>query len=210
MAEIVELLPSASLVANTTIEKEVRLPYSVSSVGRVVYFKENSQASIPLHIAVSTAGIIMNVSNVTLTDNQSIALQAFSTNKWGVLGAYDSPNVTYDLSAPTGDIVNPRMESSQLFVDLRTTSKVIVLSNIATIPSGTGLCPFYTIKDIYGFAATNPFFISTTANNVIDRNALGYHIGINSNFASIDLVANPTLSKWQILNFYDGSLVVRP
>ena len=210
MAEVVDLIPSASLVANTLYDKEVSLGYSVSSLGRVVYFKESEETSgLNLSIATTTGVSIMNVSNVNLVNNNSITLQAYSTNTWGVLGAYDNSNVVYDSSPPTGQIVNPTMQSSQLFVDLRDTSKVIVLSNIQTITSDPTLCPFYTIKDVYGFAGTSTLFISSSITNLIERPGL-YHIGITCNFASIDLVANPTLLKWQILNLYDGSLVSRP
>ena len=92
-----------------------------------------------------------------------------------------------------------------MFVDLQTESKTIVLPKISDITSVSSLCPLITIKDVYGYANTNPLYISSSSNDTLENATINNSIGITENFASIDLAGNGFLSKWHILNYYNGS-----
>ncbi len=216
---VVDLNPSASLVTNylsvgSIYYSDVNLPFTRSTLGRVVYFKEASEIPGPstFTITPSTGTFIFydGLTSLELQKNQALMLQAVSTNQWGVLAGYNGINVFSTQILPVNSvIVNPAMNASQLFVDLRTQSKTIVLPKIQTIASASS-CPFYTIKDVYGYAGTSSLYISSSGSDILERSSIRNSLCINQNFASIDLAANPFLSKWHILNYYDGSLVSRP
>lgn len=217
--QAVDLQTSASLVTNylsvsSAFYKVVNVPYTLSSLGRVVYFKEASELPGPSTFSLSTTNtsfLLQTDTTATLRRNQAITLQAVSTNLWGILGGYNGLNVFSTQVLPAASaIVNPSLRSSELFVDLRSQSKTIVLPPIQTITSLANSCPFYTIKDVYGYANTNALYISSSAPDTLERSSIHNAIRITQNFAAIDLVANPSMNKWHILNYYTGSLVSRP
>lgn len=215
----------ASLIANTSSTpsltyKELVLPFGseiLSGQGRILYLKEAAEGEgTPVVSAVTVQGMFVQNSTILyLNSNESLTLQYFSTNNYGILGGY--PGVSTFLTClqsnadPTGaEIVNPSLRTTFWCVDLQTQSKVLVLPPIASIGSNLSEAPFYTIKDIYGTAATNNLFISSSVDNILEhRSTLGC-IRINQNYASIDLAANRVLNKWHILNYYDGTLVSNP
>lgn len=216
--QVVEILPSASLLTNTLSTASLTymlatLPYGTSTLGRVLYLKEASEIPGPSVFGLSTltGSSVVGSTLLYLNSNEALTIQAISTNLWGVLGGYSGTSKFSTQTLPVNSvIVSPRMTTSQLFVDLRTQSKTIVLPPIQTITSLANSCPFYTIKDVYGYASTSTLYISTSAPDILERSSIKNALRLNQNFASIDLVANPTLSKWHILNYYDGSLVSRP
>ena len=98
---------------------------------------------------------------------------------------------------------------SQVFVDLRTQSKTVVLPRIQTLANISSSALYMTIKDAYGWAGTSTLYVSTSYPDRLEMSTINNSIKLTSNFASIDLVANSILSKWNILNFYSGNLVDR-
>lgn len=214
--QVVEITAAASLVTNylstaSLTYKLATLPYTISSLGRVVYLKEAAEIPGPSVFAISTLSstTILGSTLLYLNSNESLTLQSVSTNLWGVLGGYGGTAVFSTQILPVNSvIVNPTMNSSQLFVDLRTQSKTIVLPPIQTITSASA-SPFYTIKDVYGYASTSTLYISCSVNNTLERSSINNALRINQNFASIDLAANAFQQKWHILNYYDGRLVSR-
>ena len=214
---VVEILSSASLLTNYSSTASLTyqcltVPFGISTVGRVLYFKEASEVPGPSVFSISTLSstTIQNSTMLYLNSNEALSIQAFSTGMWGVLGGYRGTAVFSTQILPVNSvIVNPSMSNSQMFVDLRTQSKTIVLPPIQNISQLPSACPFYTIKDLYGYASTSTLYISCSVNNTLERSSINNALRINQNFASIDLVANPFLSKWHILNYYDGKLVSR-
>jgi hypothetical protein len=214
--QVVEITAAASLVTNYLSTASLTytlatLPYTISSVGRVVYFKEASEIPGPSIFALSTLSStsILGSTLLYLNSNESLTIQAVAANQWGVLGGYRGTAIFSTQSLPVNSvIVNPSMNSSQLFVDLRSQSKTIVLPPIQSITSASA-SPFYTIKDVYGYASTSTLYISCSVNNTLERSSINNALRINQNFASIDLAANAVQQKWHILNYYDGRLVAR-
>jgi hypothetical protein len=211
----VELSSFAGLVTNyestaSFFYKNVVLPYTVSSLSRVVYFKEASESPGPsvFSIQPSTGTTIQNSTLLYLNSNEAVTLQCVSTGFWSVLGSYAGTNVfsTQVLPSPSSRIVPMSSLKSYIFVDLQAESKTIVLPKISEIISVSSLCPLITIKDIYGYANTNPLFISSSSNDTFERSSIQNAICITENYASIELTANGFLSKWHILNYYNGGL----
>lgn len=210
----VELSSFAGLVTNysstvSLLYKNIILPYTVSSLSRVVYFKEASENPGPpvFSIQPSTGTTIQQSTLLYLNSNEAITLQCVSTGFWSVLGAYSGVNVfsTQVLPVPTSRAVHISTVRSYMFVDLQTESKTIVLPKISDITSVSSLCPLLTIKDVYGYANTNTMFISSSSNDTLENATINNSIGITENFASIDLAGNGFLNKWHILNYYNGS-----
>lgn len=210
----VELSSFAGLVTNYSSTaslnyKNVILPYTVSSLSRVVYFKEASEVPGPpvFTIQPSTGTTILNSTLLYLNKNEAITLQCVSTGFWSVLGIYNGISTfsTQVLPDPASRAIHMSTVRSYMFVDLQTESKTIVLPKISDITSVSSLCPLITIKDVYGYANTNTMFISSSSNDTLERSSIHNSIGITQNFASIDLAGNGFLSKWHILNYYSGS-----
>lgn len=175
------------------------------------YIKDATQPPAGEVIQVISDGCTIDESPLALYVNQaqSILLHAYAGNLH-LLGAF-TPRDPFAFSTtqlPVNSVpVTPAMNTSQLFVDLRTQSKTIVLPAIQTISSmnQTSL-PYYSIKDVYGQSALNPLFLSTTANAILERTSVYNATKINSNYAAIDLVANLTTNRWQIVNYFNGEV----
>jgi hypothetical protein len=215
--QVVEITAATSLVTNYLSTASLTytlatLPYTISTLGRVLYLKEASEIPGPSVFGLSTLSStsILGSTLLYLNSNEALTIQCFSTNTWGILGGYRGTSVFSTQQLPVNSvIVNPSMNSSQLFVDLRTQSKTVVLPPIQTITSISSASPFFSIKDVYGFASTSTLYISCSATNTLERSSINNALRINQNFASIDLVANAVQRKWHILNYYDGTLVSR-
>ena len=189
---------------------------------RVLYCKEANGGTMPRYLTLTGAGYTFQGCN-TLYCYSNDAIQIhLSTNTWNILGGF-SPSGTWDcnypgtptpfpksfstLQAPSNSlIVNPTMNNSQLFVDLRAQSKTIVLPKISNLVATSTLVPFYTIKDLYGNAQANSLFLSTSAGDILESpDTCLYATRINCNYASIDILPNGTNNTWHILNYYNGS-----
>ena len=193
--------------------KKVILPYSVSTLSRVIYFKEASEIPGPsvFTIEPSTGTTIQNSTLLLLNNNDALTLQCISTGYWSVLTSYNGISTFSTQVLPVASrAIHMSTMKSYLFVDLQSESKTIVLPKISNITSISSLCPMITIKDVNGFANTNTLFISSSSNDTLERSSIHNCIGITENYASIDLVGNGFLSKWHILNYYNGSLVSGP
>lgn len=194
--------------------KNILLPQlSQSTIGRVVYFKEASEfPGVPIFL-VSTASLnslIETSTTLGVSRHQAITLQgslSSSTYSWSLLNGYLGDPVFSTQQLPVQSVPVYVSTVSQMFVDLRSQSKTVVLPNIQTISQTNQACLFMTIKDTYGNASKSSLFVSTSYPDTLEMSSINNAIRINSNFASIDLVGNPVLSKWNIVNFYSGSLV---
>lgn len=194
--------------------KNVLLPSIYpSTLGRVVICKEASEyPGVPI-FTISTSGTsyIQASTMIALKRHQAITLQATqssTTSYWSILNGYRGEFSTQQLSTFSVPVYVSSV--SQIFVDLRTQSKTVVLPKIQTISQLSSSAAFMTIKDAYGWASTSSMYISTSYPDTIDMSSINNSIRLNSNFASVDLVANPVLQKWNIVNYYTGSLVLRP
>lgn len=165
--------------------------------GRIVYLKERtgvpnvSQFNVTWLSSYSSSTITMVVSSL-----QCLQLLEYPADVYSPMNLYGGTAVfsTSQTPAPTSVAVTVPGTKSALFVDLQTQSKTLLLPPILSNS------PYFTIKDTYGNASTNPLFISTTGGATID--GLGASIGMNNNYGSIELVADPSLNRWHILSYY--------
>lgn len=188
-------------------------PLTQSTIGRIVYLKEASEfPGVPIFLVSTTSQTSLLETSTTLgvSRHQSITLQgslSSSTYTYSLLNGYLGNPIFSTQQLPVQSVPLYPMNPSQLFVDVRTQSKTIVLPNIQTISQTSQSCLFMTIKDAYGNASKSSLFVSTTYPDTLEMSSINNSLRLNSNFASLDLVANPLLSKWNIVNFYNGSLV---
>jgi hypothetical protein len=196
--------------------KNVQLPpLYLSTIGRVVFFKEASEfPGVPIFtISSASTTLIETSTTLGISKHQALTLQATlssSTYYWSLLNGYRG-NVEFSTQQlPVRSVPVFVSSVSQLFVDLRTQSKTIVLPKIQTISQQSSSALYMTIKDAYGWASTSSLFVSSSYPDTLEMSSINNSIRLESNYASVDLVANPVLSKWNIVNFYNGSLVNRP
>lgn len=194
-----------------------------STMNRLLYCKEAAGGGQPRYFTISNVdNSIQTSQQLYLYSNDAVQLH-LSTNNWQILGGF-SPSGGWDCNSPGTPVAFPpsfstqqlpvnslnmnlsTMNRSQLFVDLRSQSKTLVLPLIRDITgfSDLDIMPFYTIKDVYGSSATNALYLSTTGNNRIENNTVSNATKINSNFAALDLLPNGQANVWHILNYYNG------
>ena len=208
--------PFTSIVMNSlsvaTAVKSINITASDLKDNQFFYIKDASQDPAIAYIDVYPISCVINDSPSVLyvKSTQSLLLHKITNDRLDVLGAY-TPNDPYAFSTtqlPVESVaVNPPMTTSQLFVDLRTESKTIVLPPISEIPGLYGeVLPYYSIKDVYGNAGLSSLFLSTSGNAILDRLLINNGTKLNSNFAAIDLTANLSTNRWQILNYFNGEV----
>lgn len=196
--------------------KNVQLPsVYASTIGRVVFFKEASEyPGVPIYtLSTSGTSFIETSTMLALSQHEAITLQATqssTTSYWSILNGYRGAFVFSTQQLPVQSVPVYVSSVSQIFVDLRTQSKTIVLPRIETISQVSSSALYMTIKDAYGWASTSSLYVSTTYPDTLEMSSIQNSLSLQSNFASIDLIANPSLHKWNILNYYSGSLVLRP
>lgn len=196
--------------------KSIQLPTIYpSTIGRVVYFKEASEfPGVPIFTVSSGTGQTIETSTTLgISRHQALTLQASvssSTYYWSLLNGYLGLPVFSTQQLPVQSIPIHVSSASQLFVDLRTQSKTVVLPRIQTVSQTSSSALYMTIKDAYGWASTSTLYVSSSYPDVLEVSSINNSIRINSNFASIDILGNAVLQKWNIVNYYDGSLVSRP
>jgi hypothetical protein len=206
-----------SLLTNTSRPPSLSYPniqlsgFATSNIGRVVYIKEASDVSGGLYgpsvmsIQAPTGGTVLNSTMIYLSSKQCVTLQCFSSQSLGFLGAYTGLSQFSTQILPSNTtVLTPSLSTSQLFVDLRTESKTVVLPSIASLTTESNIVPFYTFKDIYGKAANSTFYISTTEGDMLETSSIQNSIALQTNYASIDLAANLRMRTWLILNYYNG------
>ena len=210
------LLDSTTSLATTYISeatiyyKNLQLPFTTSTIGRVVYIKEAGEYPGPsvLSVEPSTGTTIQGSTMVYLNSNQALMLQAVSSTYWAILGAYQGTSSFSVRATPVNSVVvNPTMNMTNIFVDLRTQSKTVVLPPIQTLITNPAQVPFYTIKDVYGNAQVSTFYISTSGNDTLENSTIRNAVLIPDNYGSIDIVADLAHKKWHILNYYNGIFV---
>lgn len=204
---------NSSLLTNTQVSSSLFYPniqlsgFAASNIGRVIYIKEASEYPGPsvMSIQAPTGGTVLNSTMIYLSSKQCVTLQCFSSQSLGFLAAYTGLSQFSTQILPSNTtVLTPSLSTSQIFVDLRTESKTVVLPSISSLTSVSTLAPFYTFKDIYGKAANSTFFLSTSAGNTLEISSIQNSIALRTNYASIDLAANLRLNKWLILNYYNG------
>ena len=223
MAYVVELDRNASVVVsqNTTGTTPFELIINRQNnfiENRLLYCKEANGGTMPRVFTLSTVGYtIQGANTLYLYSNDAIQLH-LSTNCWNILGGF-SPSGGWNCNAPPPSfstvqspsnsvIVNPLMDTSQLFVDLRSESKTLVLPQISNLVGyNLNICPFYTIKDVYGNSAISSLFLSTTGGDILEASdTCSNATKIDSNYASLDILPNGTNNTWHILNYFNGSI----
>lgn len=197
------------------IEKNLILPSTtISNVGQIFYIKTDTNDGTFQDYTSSYAVFkgtpsttIETFSSIRFSSLQAYTVQYQSTTKWSILNKFEDItqfSYRFPFTQPSTKIVNVQLDSSMLFVDSRTESKTLVLPAINTISGSSSNSLFLTIKDAYGNASTSTIFVSSAGAYSIDGVS---SIALFSNFASIDLVANPVRSRWSLVNYYGGSLV---
>ena len=196
--------------------KNIQLPLIYpSTIGRIIYFKEASEyPGVPIYTISSLAGgnPIESSTILGLANHEAVTLQATqssTTSYWSILNGYRGNSVFSTQQLPVQSVPVYVSSVSQVFVDLRTQSKTVVLPRIQTLANISSSALYMTIKDAYGWAGTSSLYVSTSYPDKLEMSTINNSIKLTSNFTSIDLVANSILSKWNILNFYSGSLVDR-
>lgn len=214
------LNPTTSFVSvysstGSFLYKAVQLPViSPSTLERIVVFKEASEyPGVPL-FAISSSGTdrIETSTTIGLYKHQALTLQAVqssTTSYWSLLGGYLGTSVFSTQMLPVNSVPVYPSTISQVFVDLRTQSKTVVLPKIQTLAQQSSSALFLTVKDAYGFASSSTLYISSSYPDKLEISSINNAIGIQQNFGSVDLVANPVLSKWNLVNWYNGGLVLR-
>jgi len=219
VATISALLTNYTSTASLSY-RNVDLPPTQSNRSRVLIFKEASEIPGPPVFSIQPTGLetILDSTILFLNSNEAVTLQATSgdadgssSNYWAILSGYSGVSTFSTQVLPeASDVIQPSMTTSQLFVDLRTQSKTLLLPPIATFVPSASQVPIFTIKDVYGMANVHSLYISTSYNDTLERSSINNSIGITQAYASIDLAANLTQHKWHILNYYNGSLVSNP
>jgi hypothetical protein len=196
--------------------KNIQLPpIYPSTIGRIVYFKEASEyPGVPIYtISTTVGGSLIETSTILgVANHEAVTLQATqssTTSYWSILNGYRGNIVFSTQVLPVQSVPVYVSSVSQVFVDLRTQSKTVVLPQIQTLAHASSSALYMTIKDAYGWAGTSSLYVSTSYPDKLEMSTINNSIQLTSNFASIDLVANSILSKWNILNFYGGDLVDR-
>jgi hypothetical protein len=196
--------------------KNIQLPTIYpSTIGRVVTFKEASEyPGVPI-FTLSTSGtsLVETSTLLGINNHEAITLQATqssTTSYWSLLNGYRGNAVFSTQQLPVQSVPVYVSSVSQVFLDVRTQSKTVVLPPIQTISQTSSSALFLTIKDAYGWASTSTVYVSTSYPDTLEMSSIQNSLRLNTNFASIDLVANPLLQKWNIVNYYSGSLVERP
>lgn len=196
--------------------KCINLPeLSLSTIGRVLYFKEASEfPGVPIFTISSSAGNLIETSTtIGLSRHQAVTLQATQSSTtlyWSLLNGYLGNSFVSSQTLPTLSVPVYLSTTSQAFVDLRTQSKTVVLPKIATISQLSSSAFFVTIKDTYGFASQSSLYVSTSYPDTLDMSSINNAIRVPNDFAALQLVANPVLSKWNLVGAYLGELVERP
>ncbi len=195
--------------------KSVQLPSLYSStIGRVVMFKEASEyPGVPIfQISSATNSLIETSTTLGLYKHQSLTLQATqssTTTYWSLLNGYAGLLAFSTQQLPVNSVPVYPSSISQVFVDVRTQSKTVVLPQIQTLAQQSSSALFMTIKDAYGWASTSTLYISSSYPDTLEVSSIRNALALTSNFAAMDFVANPVLSKWNIVSYYPGDLVER-
>lgn len=186
-----------------------------TNIGKIIYVKEITGLGSPFFLSTSSTNTIIGpfsqrISSIRISSFESYTLQAQTSTSWAVLGSFQDlgqfPQNLNPPAAPLTSIVQPVVDTSCFFVDLRTQSKTIVLPPLPSISWSNRVSPFLSIKDVYGNAINSTLFISTSLNDSFEggRN----NIALVNSFASVDLIGNNSNRTWNIVGYYSGTKVV--
>ena len=188
-----------------------------NNIGKIVYVKEITGLGNPFFLSTSSTNTILGVglplqrfSSIRISSLESYTLQAQTSTSWAVIGNYKNidqfPVNLLPPPAPQTTVVQPIVDTSCLFVDLRTQSKTIVLPSLPSISWSNQVCPFLSVKDVYGNAFYSTLFLSTSINDTFDQGRTT--LALTNSYASIDLMGNNSNRVWNIIGYYSGTKVV--
>ena len=191
-------------------QKNIVLPYISSSLNtdnRILYLKE-ATGNVTNYFQIypnSSNGVYNGVgglSSMTINTLGCIQLQANQFN-WDVLDTYAGQVGISNTTVPGGvTTVIASANTSYINVDLTSQSKKVVLPAPYEVSNDSNLSMFYTIKDINGYASTNNLYVTSATGVTIDNAS---NIVLSTNYASVQLLAEPSQSKWLITGYYSGS-----
>lgn len=219
------------LESNTTLGLVIPDPYGKQVIlteestnfnptqGRLVYLKANGDGgyfrifSGSLNVLINPIGYIepgiplpagvtpiQNMGCVTLLENPK--------NTYTLVNLYDGiSGATIPLTdIPSGiTVVTANINSSILFVDTTTESKVVLLPPIPSYTSDTSISAHLYVKDVALNAGTNPIYLSTSgAGETFDRidgnSGVPYIPILLSNGSAIELACAKGFNQWYTLS----------
>lgn len=197
---------------------------STVGVGRSIYVKQiERNTNRPVTLTTTNSDSILHYNDIGtgrdrsfLSSSQCAKYISGSSNQWLQTGFYPGKAVfnANTLSLPDSfsslrTIVTG--EKSIYLINTSNVSHLLLLSSPRSFASDTKKGLFVTIKDNQGFSSINPILIraGTALENPRFDDSINQII-LSTNFASIELVANPALNQWHIVGLYSGNLVLRP
>jgi hypothetical protein len=198
--------PTKSILLNTI---------QSTNIGKIIYVKEITGLGSPFFLSTSSTNTIVGpfsqrFSSIRISSFEAYTIQAQTSTSWAVLGSFQNigqfPQNLNPPSAPLTSIVQPLVDTSCLFVDLRTQSKTLVLPPLPSLSWSNRVSPFLSIKDVYGNAINSTLYISTNLNDSFEGGRS--NIALLNSFASVDLVGNNSNRVWNIVGYYSGTKVV--
>lgn len=186
-----------------------------TNIGKVIYLKEITGGGNPFFLSTVTSNSLTGISSQRISTLQISSLEAYTlqvqtSTTWAVLNKYTNIGqfATNQVppAAPATTIVNPILDTSCLFVDLRTQSKTVVLPPLLSLSWSNRVSPFVSIKDAYGFASTNALYISSSSGDLFDNTSAS--LGLNSKYSAVDLMGNASNRTWNVVGYYSGSKVL--
>lgn len=186
-----------------------------TNVGKVIYVKEITGAGNPFFLSTVALNNITGISRQIISSIQISSLEAYTlqvqtSTSWAVLNKYTDVGqfITNQTPPPlpATSLLSPIVDSSCLFVDLRTQSKTLVLPPLTSISWSNRVSPFLTIKDVYGNASISTLYLSTSIGDLFENGIS--NIGLYTPYSSIDLIGDASNRRWNIVGFYSGSKVL--
>lgn len=196
---------TASLYTKNSADTNILIAGLESSTyGRVFYVKE-ATGNTSFTLTPRSPNTIETASQLTVQPYECATLLA-NTNRFNLLNLYRGYSVFGSSTAVPGGTteVSPSIDSSTVFLDLTSGSKVVKLPKISGTANAadSNQSLFLSIKDLNGNANTNNFYISSVGGDFIDRYG---SICISDSYGCIELGADPRLNVWHVLNYFPGS-----
>lgn len=187
-----------------------------NNIGKVIYIKEITGGGNPFFLSTARSNVISGISRQTVSTLQISSLEAYTlqvqtSTTWAVLNKYTNIG-QFDTrqnppAQPLTTIVNPNIDTSCLFVDLRTQSKTLVLPPLLSLSWSNRVSPFLTVKDLYGNAFFSSLYLSTNTGDLFDNGSS--NLGLYNPYGSLDLMGDASNRRWNVVGFYSGSKVIQ-
>lgn len=173
--------------------------------GRLVYIKGTQQVGTDFKYDIyCSTGVTFYPDFTEKTDISPfycVTLLEYPSNKYNIVSYYENTLLNSFINPTPGTaVVNATGESSILFVDLRTQSKVVTLPSIRAMAESETQSPYFLIKDAYGNATTNALYLSSFNGDTIE--ARKTCLVLASNFNAIEIAGDAKALRWHILSYY--------